>query len=98
MVPHESSIYLKANQIGHEAHGYIPHVKGRGQEAEDLRRHPFQRARRWVVEVAHSWFNRFRKLLVLYEILERSFLALHHRIQKGTSGKEYYLWVKFLAP
>jgi hypothetical protein len=28
--------------------------------------------------VAHSWFNRFRKLLVLYEILERSFLALHH--------------------
>jgi len=30
------------------------------------------------VEVAHSWFNRFRKLLVRYEKLERSFLALNH--------------------
>ncbi|MGB4911813.1 MAG: transposase, partial [Candidatus Dechloromonas phosphoritropha] len=27
---------------------------------------------------AHSWFNRFRKLLVRYEKLERSFLALNH--------------------
>jgi putative transposase len=31
-----------------------------------------------VVEVAHSWFNRFRKLLVRYEKLERSFLGLNH--------------------
>jgi hypothetical protein len=30
------------------------------------------------VQVAHSWFNRFRKLLVRYEKLERSFVALHH--------------------
>ena len=26
----------------------------------------------------HGWFNRFRKLLVRYEKLERSFLALNH--------------------
>ncbi len=26
----------------------------------------------------HSWFNRFRKLLVRYEKLERSFAALNH--------------------
>lgn len=58
--------------------GYIPHVKGRGQEAKELQRHPGKRARRWVVEVAHSWFNRFRKLLVRYEKLERSFVALNH--------------------
>lgn len=25
------------------------------------------RVRRWIVEVVHSWFNRFRKLLVGYE-------------------------------
>ncbi len=31
-----------------------------------------------MVEVAHSWFNRFRKLLVRYEKLDRSFLALNH--------------------
>jgi len=28
--------------------------------------------------VAHSWFNRFRKLLVRYEKLERSFIGLNH--------------------
>ena len=61
-----------------EEHGYIPHVKGRGQEANELKRAPEKKARRWVVEVAHSWFNRFRKLLVRYEKLDRSFLALNH--------------------
>ena len=61
-----------------EAHGYIAHVKGRGQEAKEKRRDPTKRARRWIVEVAHSWFNRFRKLLVRYEKLERSFLGLNH--------------------
>lgn len=61
-----------------ETHGYIPHVKGRGQEAEEKRRHPTKQARRWIVEVAHSWFNRIRKLLVRYEKLERSFLGLTH--------------------
>ena len=61
-----------------EKHDYIPHVKGRGQEAKEKRRDPGKRARRWIVEVAHSWFNRFRKLLVRYEKLERSFLGLNH--------------------
>ena len=61
-----------------EAHGYIPHVKGRGQEVDEKRQDPTKRARRWIVEVAHSWFNRFRKLLVRYEKLERSFLGLNH--------------------
>ena len=60
-------------------HGYIPHVKGRGEEAADKRRHPTtKKARRWIVEVAHSWFNRFRKLLVRYEKLACSFLGLNH--------------------
>jgi hypothetical protein len=61
-----------------EEHGYIPHVKGRGQEADELKRDPEKKARRWVVEVAHGWLNRFRKLLVRYEKLDRSFLALNH--------------------
>lgn len=59
-------------------HGYIPHVKGGGQEASELKRNPAKKARRWIVEVAHSWFNRFRKLLVRYEKLDRSFIALNH--------------------
>lgn len=61
-----------------EGHGYIPHVKGRGQEANEIKNDPTKKARRWVVEVAHSWFNRFRKLLVRYEKLDRSFMALNH--------------------
>ena len=60
------------------SHGYIAHVVDRGKEADTKRRTPEKKARRWVVEVCHSWFNRFRKLLVRYEKLERSFLALNH--------------------
>ena len=61
-----------------EAHHYIPHVVDRRCEAAANRRQPWEKARRWVVEVCHSWFNRFRKLLVRYEKLERSFVALNH--------------------
>ena len=61
-----------------EAHGYIPHGVDRRKEVEVKQRDPKKKARRWVVEVCHSWFNRFRKLLVRYQKLERSFLALNH--------------------
>jgi transposase len=43
----------------------------------ELERKPNKKARRWVVEVTHSWFNRFRKLLVRYEKLHRSLVALN---------------------
>lgn len=59
------------------SHGYIAHVVDRKREAQIKQRHPDKKARRWVVEVCHSWFNRFRKLLVRYEKLHRSFLALN---------------------
>ena len=61
-----------------EWHGYIPHVVDRRQESNDKQRQPGRKARRWVVEVCHSWFNQFRKLLVRYEKLDRSFMALNH--------------------
>lgn len=60
------------------AHGYIPHVVGRKCEANQKKRAPHKKARRWVVEACHGWFNRFRKLLVRYEKLEHTFLALNH--------------------
>ncbi|MDR2103743.1 MAG: transposase, partial [Treponema sp.] len=34
------------------------------------------KARRWVVEVSHSWINRFRKLLVRFEKLKTSYRGL----------------------
>ncbi len=35
------------------------------------------KARRWVVELAHSCFNRFRKLVPRYEKTDLSYLALN---------------------
>lgn len=61
-----------------DSHGCIAHVVDRRTEAAAKRRQPGKKARRWVVEVRHIWFNRFRKLLVRYEKLERSFVALNH--------------------
>jgi transposase len=49
-----------------ESHGYIAHVVDRAKEADAKRRDPTRKTRRWVVEVCHSWLNRFRKLLVRY--------------------------------
>ena len=57
-----------------QARGYTPHVRQRGEEARACRQG--QRARRWVVERTHSWFNRFRKLLVRYEKTAANFLGV----------------------
>jgi len=53
--------------------GFVPHVRGRSEEKVD---NPGHKARRWVVEAAHSWMNRFRKLLVRFEKLNSSYLGL----------------------
>jgi putative transposase len=61
-----------------EALEYVEHIKARGQEVDDKRRHPTSRARRWVVERCHSWLNRFRRLLVRWEKRLDTYLALLH--------------------
>jgi len=55
------------------ARGFVPHVRGRGEEKAG---NPGHKARRWVVEAAHSWMNRFRKLLVRFEKMASSCLGL----------------------
>lgn len=57
---------------------YIPLVKQRGEEIQEMKDDPLFRCRRWIVEVTHSWFNRFRKLLVRYEKLTNTYEALLH--------------------
>jgi transposase len=47
--------------------GYIGHIKARGEEIKEKMSIPGFRARRWVVERSHSWFNRFRRLLIRWE-------------------------------
>ncbi len=58
--------------------GYQGHIPQRGldtplPELGDPNRHP---ARRWVVERTHSWFNRFRKLLIRWEKKVEHWLGL----------------------
>jgi putative transposase len=55
---------------------YQLNLKSRSQESEDKVNNPDHKARRWVVERTHSWFNRFRKLLVSFEKTQESYLAL----------------------
>ena len=57
---------------------YIPHVMQRGEEIQKKKDNPNFKARRWIVEVTHSWFNRFRKLLVRYEKRADTYEALLH--------------------
>jgi hypothetical protein len=62
---------LDAGYTGHEAEvvnrNYIPHIRPRGEEKQEIEKNPNFKARRWVVEVSHSFVNRFRKLLVRFE-------------------------------
>jgi putative transposase len=58
--------------------GYIPHVKQRGEEIREKKNIPEYRARQWVVDISHSWFNCFRRLFVRYEKLDDSYLVLLH--------------------
>jgi transposase len=60
------------------AAGYTPQVRPRGQEKLEKVTVPGFKARRWVVEACHSWFNRFRKLTIRYEKLDATHMALLH--------------------
>jgi len=70
--------------------GFVPHVRGRSEEKVDS---PGHKARRWVVEAAHSWMNRFRKPLVRFEKLACSYLGL---LMFACSFIPY--WGKYPAP
>jgi len=76
------NLCLDAGYTGHqdevEARGYIAHIRPRGEEKKELERNPDFHARRWVVEVTHSFLNRFRKLLVRFEKKADNYIALVH--------------------
>lgn len=55
---------------------YTPHGPTRSAEPKPRRRG--HRARRWVVERAHSWTNRARRLLVRWEKKAANYLAFVH--------------------
>jgi putative transposase len=58
--------------------GYTAHIPARGTDPAKQKKMPGYRARRWVVERTHSWFNRFRRLLVRWEKKVSNFQAFLH--------------------
>jgi len=58
--------------------GFTAHIRARGEEARQLKRDASQRARRWVVERAHSWMNRFRRILIRWDKKPENYIAFLH--------------------
>ncbi len=64
-----------------EERGFTLHLRTRGEEIEAKRHaqtHIGAKARRWVVEAAHAWTNRFRDLLNRWAKKPANNLALTH--------------------
>jgi len=58
--------------------GDTPHIRARGEEAKKIKQRAGFTARRWVVERTHSWFNRFRYVLVRWSKKLQNYLGLLH--------------------
>jgi putative transposase len=58
--------------------GFTAHIRARGEEAHALKRQAGFRARRWVVERAHSWLNRFRRILMRWDKKADNYLGFLH--------------------
>ena len=61
-----------------EEFGFTAHIRARGEEAKELKQDASKKARRWVVERAHSWMNRFRRILVRWDKKPENYLAFLH--------------------
>lgn len=75
--------------------GYVPHIRPRGEEKKERENNPLFKARRWVVEACHSWFNRFRKLTPRYE-KNRPFVSRFGAACGGNDNTQQghdYLWI-----
>jgi putative transposase len=58
--------------------GFTAHIRSRKDEAIALKRDAQKKARRWVVERAHSWLNRFRRILIRWDKKPRNYIAFLH--------------------
>ena len=59
-----------------QAYGFVAHIRSRGEEAAAKKKRPGQKARRWVVERTHSWFNRFRSILTRWSKKAANYQAM----------------------
>jgi putative transposase len=58
-----------------QAFGFTAHIHARGEEAKAIQQEAGSKARRWVVERAHAWMNRFRRLLIRWDSKPENYLA-----------------------
>jgi putative transposase len=61
-----------------EEFGCTAHIPAKGKEAQQVKRRARAKARRWVVERAHSWLNRFRGILIRWSKKAQNYIALLH--------------------
>ena len=60
--------------------GFTAHIRSRGEEAKAIKTKAGFKARRWVCERTHSWFNRFRRILIRWEKKPQNYIALLHLV------------------
>ncbi len=58
--------------------GLILHIRPQRPPQRPQKKSRRKKARRWVVERSHSFFHRFRRLLVRWEKREDTYLAMLH--------------------
>jgi putative transposase len=58
--------------------GFTAHIRARGEDAKAIKREAGFKARCRVVERAHSWMNRFRRLLVRWDKKPENYQAFLH--------------------
>jgi putative transposase len=61
-----------------EEFSFTAHIPKRGEEPQRIKRTARKKARRWVVERTHSWLNRFRRLLVRWEVRGDTYVGMLH--------------------
>lgn len=58
--------------------GFTAHIARRGEPTQKIKKTARKKARRWVVERAHSWMNRFRGILIRWNKKPENYIALLH--------------------
>jgi putative transposase len=75
-----------------EDEGFVPHIRSKGEEKIEMERNRKRKARRWVVERAISWMNRFRRLLIRWEKKLGNYLALAQFVCAFIAYRAAKLW------
>ena len=58
--------------------GFTAHIARRGEATQEVKKSARKKARRWVVERAHSWMNRFRGILIRWNKKAKNYIAMLH--------------------